>query len=222
MINLLYFCGLGPENWIDPLVTTETTRACSPPHASRSQRNVVKNATRLVKGASRPAAVAMSATPSSVRWHRFVLFVVAAASTLTLANTARMDTARSFSADAGFNVTVASLGSKLRLSKAADSSQFVFAFPGGGTFSLISEENDEPDDGGSNSAGGGGDDDELMDAPPAIAAEAPSWEKELWSGDQVVSFEGVPLSSLSLQEVVASPLPPAKNFRPGQKYAVPV
>ena len=39
---------------------------------------------------------------------------------------------------------------------------------------------------------------------------------------QVVAFEGVPLSSLSFHEILASPQQPEKHFRPGQKYAVPV
>ena len=100
-------------------------------------------------------------------------------------NAARMDIARPFSADSGFNITVASLGSRLHLKK-SPANEFTFDFAEG-SFHLIDEDAEEEEE--EEEAEDVGEDEEDEDVDPSLAEaeseEAPSWERELWSGDQV-------------------------------------
>ena len=93
---------------------------------------------------------------------------------------ARMSAARAFTSDGGFNISIASLDSELRLQKST-SKGFVFDFDGG-KFRLMDD--DEFDDIDTASEA----DDDLDPDPDFGNAEiedVPDWEKELLSGDEV-------------------------------------
>lgn len=127
----------------------------------------------------------------------------------------RMRTARSFSNDAGFNLTVARLGDSLSVRKDPDNGAFTFSFEGG-KFQLVDEEDafeefQPPED---------GDEDDSLPTPELKEID-PFWETELISGDQVVAFEGTPLGSLSFEDLL-SEADPIQKFRTGNQYALPV